>query len=276
MSSYTVIQTSSVNIDRYISHDLGIEDGLSNAERELLEKFHTLSEHEDYLFLWTCAQMAADEMTAKNSEIVLTQYGVTEKSYISRTVELLPDDEKQIKTRILRENQQFLGSWALKMQEMEAQRKKINSLTEETRNLLNKNVFAVEAIRRVVKLLIEQGFTPTDPTVVNTSISQALTKGVYIKAENDLKEVREVWLFLPGGKTNVHVTTKNTLQCTRMAREFAIQIGEVFQGIGAVSMPIMSRLGGINLDGSGSDPGSKRGQPLTMPAQRPESSKAKS
>lgn len=249
MSTFTRIRTSPVNIDRYMSSELALEGNLSPEEKSLLVQFQNLSEHEDYFFLWSCAQMTADSMAVENPEIVLTPYGVTEKSYMKSKVKVTDDEKRNIKARIFEENRTFLRLWAAKVQEMQGQREKINSLTDKTRELLDKNVFAVEAIRRVVNLMIEQGFTPTNPGVVNTPMSQAIVNGVHIHAENELKEVREAWLFLPGNKTNVHVTSKNPMMCRRIAQGFAQQVGEVLKDLSAASIPIISRMEGITPDG---------------------------
>ena len=251
MSTITRIRTSPVNIDMYMTTELALEGGLSPEEKLLLVQFQNLSEHEDHLFLWTCAQMVADDMATRNSEIVLTPYGVTEKSYMRSKVKVTDYEKRNIKARIFGENRIFLQLWATKVQEMQGQRNRINSLTDETRELLDKNVFAVEAIRRVVNLMIEQGFTPTNPEIVNTPISRALVNGVHIHAENQYKEVREAWLFLPGNKTNVHVTSKNPMMCRRIAQGFAQQVGEILKNLSAASIPVASRMEGSIPDGGG-------------------------
>ncbi len=255
MSTITRIKTSPVNIDRYMSSELALDETLSAEDKVLLAQFQNLSEHEDHLFSWTCAQMVADEMAVTDSEIILTPYGVTLRSYFQKTVKMTDGLEQVTKSRILHENIRFLRLWVVKTQEMQGQREKINSLTDETRELLDKNVFAVEAIRRVVNLMIEQGFTPTNPEVVNTPMSQALVNGVHIHAENQYKEVREAWLFLPGNKTNVHVTSKNPMMCGRIAQGFAQQVGEILKDISATSIPVASRMEGHTPDGgTGRDP----------------------
>ena len=274
MSSYTRINTVTVNIDRYMSKQLGLNKSLSDQERKLFAEFNSLSENEDYMFLWSCAQMVADNMALDNPEVVLTQYGVTERSFLNGDVVVTEEEEVTIKQRILDLNRVFLVLWKKKTEEMQVQREKINSLTEETRNLLDKNIYAVEAIRRVIQMLIDDGFSPTNPEVINTSVSQAFSKGVHIHAENSLKEEREVWLFLPGGKTKVHVNTKNVIDCARTAREVAIKVAEVLKGISGASIPISTELEGTILDCSGRAPDRKKEEPDTYAQQKQELAKS--
>ena len=274
MSSYTRINTVTVNVDRYMSKQLGIDKSLTDQERGLFTEFNSLSENEDYMFLWTCAQMVADSMALENPEVVLTQYGITERTYLNGSVVVTESEERAIKRRIIDLNRRFLNLWSKKVVEMQEQRKKINSLTKETRDLLDKNVYAVEAIRRVIQMLIEDGFSPTNPDVVNTPVSQAFSKGVHIHAENSIKEEREVWLFLPGGKTKVHVNTKNPLDCTRTAREVAIKVADVLKQIGSASIPISANLEGTMLDGSGTSPDKKGEEADTSSMQSQESAKS--
>lgn len=263
MSSHAVISRSPVNIDRYMSRELGLDSSLTESERAAFAEFSSLQEHEDYIFLWACAQMTADEMAKQNPELILTQYGISEKAYLEGEVEMTAYEESITKRRVLDTNRTFLNLWKLKVAEMQAQRDRINSLSDETRELLNRNVYAVEAIRRVVNVLIKDGFSPTDPNVVNTPVSVAYSKGVHIHAENDLKEVREVWLFLPGGKTKIHVSTQNPLNCTKAAMDTAVKVAEVLKGIGGASIPISTQLGGAMLDGNKNAPTTNRSEPLT-------------
>lgn len=275
MSSYTSIDTVTVNIDRYMSRQLGVDKFLSDKERKLFTEFRALSEHEDYMFLWACAQMVADSMALENSEVTLTQYGITEKTYLNGDVEVEESEERVIKHRIIDLNRKFLNLWEKKVAEMQEQRQRINSLTQETRDLLDKNVYAVEAIRRVIQMLIADGFSPTNPEVVNTPVSQAFSKGVHIHAENKLKETREVWLFLPGGKTKVHVDTKNPLDCTRTARDVAIKVADVLKGIGNASIPIVTNLEGTVMDGHGTNPDRKREEAVASGQRSHEPAKSK-
>lgn len=274
MSSHARVSTVAINIDRYMSRDLGLGESITDDERKLFDEFQSLNEHEDYIFLWSCAQSVADGMALEDPGVVLTQYGVTESLYFNG-VNINESYEMVVRQRIMSLNREFLKRWALKRVEMEAQREKINSLTQETRDLLDKNVYAVEAIRRVVQMLIEDGFSPTDPNVVNTPVSVAFSKGVHIHAENNLKEVREVWLFLPGGKTKIHVNTKNPLDCTQTARDVAIKVADVLKGIGAASIPIITHLEGVILDGSEGKRDGRKEEALANARHSSESAKSK-
>lgn len=262
MSNFNTVSTVVVNLDRYMSRELGLDESLSEEERQLFTEFHAIREHEDYIFLWTCAQMTADDMALSHPGTVLTQYGVTHKMYANGRTRIEADKELEFKQEILALNRAFVHLWKDKVEEMKAQRAKINSLQQETRALLDKNIYAVEAIRRIVQMLIDDGFSPINPEVVNTPVSEAFSKGVHIQAENGLKERREVWLFLPGGKTKVHADTKNPIECADAARDLASKVANALKELGKVSIPLSTALGSNISDRQASAPpkGTGRGE----------------
>lgn len=254
MSNFNTVSTVVVNLDRYMSRELGLDESLSDEERQLFTEFHKMRENEDYIFLWACAQMTVDDMALSHPGIILTQYGVTRHDLLFGRMLIEETEELGIKQETLATNREFIRLWKDKVEEMKAQRSKINSLQQETRALLDKNIYAVEAIRRIVQMLIDDGYTPINPDVVNTPVSEAFSKGVHIQAENSLKEKREVWLFLPGGKTKVHADTKNPVDCSQAAKDLASKVADALKELGRASIPLSAALGSTIPDNQAAGP----------------------
>lgn len=258
MSYSRPITIHPININRFLKHKLKSETRFSDAEKASLKRFQELEKDPDHIFLWACAQMAANDMAQLEPNLALTRYGVTDRNYMDIDKGTIIstydadkgryDTEDSVQEWIIEQNQKFLAAWEAKIQLMMRQRDKINELTQETRDLIDANVYGVYAIRMVVRSLIEDGFSPTDPNVVNTPASVAFTKGVHIRAENELGDVRDVYLFLPGGKHKVHVDTADRTKCTDEAAKFANKITELLEELSAASIPIVAGVEGYITD----------------------------
>ncbi len=254
MSCENRVFTTMANVNKFIVKELGSPERFNGHETELIHEYQTMSQSSEYELLLSSSQEAISQMRSGEwSEVSLTEFGVTLTQvlrtyyYERHTQEQMRTLQKEFAERAIAANKYFFVLWEQLANKKRAQREKIHALSKETREKLDQNPYLLITLKAVVEDLKSEGFELLNPEILEIPVSQVLTKGVHVVAENTEGEQREVWLYLPGGKikTAVHAAPDKDYEiCKTLARTFAERVAEIIgEGSRSLGTPFTVSIG---------------------------------
>jgi len=223
------------NVNRFLK-GLGSTERFSEKEKGLHKEYLSInSDHnhtlQDRQFLMSCAHLALEEMRSENSDIHLTEFGITFNSLLDRGDYYSQSEaqaiEEQFATRLAKLNKQFLLKWEKirnrklkEIQELQDREAAIKEIIKQTRPLIDNNRDIISQAKVVSEKLMNSGYKILNiDDVINAVPSVVWQKGLKIVAENAKKDVVEVIIFLPGGIIETHVQLPDSEECQKLAKE---------------------------------------------------------
>lgn len=257
--SYEVrINVSELNVNAMLK-EMGVDERFTEEEKAALKQYRLNIFGEDQEFQLYCATLAAEKLMKHISQqgygfrgnfmqVEVTGFGIEMPKLLGaiKQSHSIVDgrqevDMEKIKAKIMLEYRNALVKHTktfLQLLEEEraiqsARRAEIAAEIEAVREKINENVGLLKTLKAVLQKLIDDGYSlRNEQEVLEIKPLEALVRGVHIIAKDARGVVREVWLYLPGGKhkVDVHVPPEQQsigVSCREESEKFAQEIAEL-------------------------------------------------